>query len=127
MVRVSLSGFFGGFLAALLAGSWRLFLSLEASSRTEKRGHPVYRDMGYSPDERRDAYQALFRTALDEAPLRELQMALNQNQPLGNARFDAEIRAMTGQRRERRKRERPKKTELEIGNREDQLERAADG
>ena len=89
--------------------------------------HPVYRDMGHSPGERREAYQALFRTALDEAPLKELRMALRQNQPLGNARFYAEIQAMTGQRRELRKRGRPKKAELELGHRGDPLELAVDG
>jgi putative transposase len=36
-------------------------------------------------------------------------MALNQDQPLGNSRFYAEIEAMTGQRRELRKRGHPHK------------------
>jgi len=36
-------------------------------------------------------------------------MALNQDQPIGNSRFYAEIEAMTGQRRELRKRGRPRK------------------
>ncbi len=35
-------------------------------------------------------------------------MALNQNQPIGNARFYAEIEAMTGQRRALRQRGRPR-------------------
>jgi hypothetical protein len=35
-------------------------------------------------------------------------MALNQDQPIGNSRFYAEIEAMTGQRRELRKRGRPR-------------------
>jgi putative transposase len=36
-------------------------------------------------------------------------MTLNQNQPLGNSRFCAEIEAMTGQRRELKQRGRPRK------------------
>ncbi len=48
---------------------------------------------------REEAYRALFRAALNEDPSGELRMALNQNQPIGNARFSAEIEAMTGQRR----------------------------
>ena len=35
-------------------------------------------------------------------------MALNQDQPIGNDRFYREIEAMTGQRRELRKRGRPR-------------------
>lgn len=40
-------------------------------------------------------------------------LALNQNQPLGNDRFYAEIEAVTGQRLEPRKRGRPKKRPAE--------------
>jgi hypothetical protein len=36
-------------------------------------------------------------------------LALNQDQPVGNDRFSREIEAMTGQRREWRKRGRPRK------------------
>jgi putative transposase len=60
---------------------------------------------------RREAYRDLFRTALGEAPIAELRMALNQGQPIGNQRFYAEIEATTGQRREIRKRGRPRKKE----------------
>jgi len=45
----------------------------------------------------------LFTEALDEAPINDLRMALNQNQPIGNPRFYAQIEAITGQRRELRK------------------------
>jgi hypothetical protein len=37
-------------------------------------------------------------------------MALNQDQPVGNSRFYAQIEAMTGQRRSLRKRGRARKT-----------------
>ena len=49
----------------------------------------------------------LFRGALDEEPLSDLRLALNQDQPIGNDRFYRELEAMTGQRRELRKRGRP--------------------
>jgi putative transposase len=51
----------------------------------------------------------LFTEALEGAPINDLRMALNQNQPIGNPRFYAQIEAMTGQRRELRKRGRPQK------------------
>jgi putative transposase len=60
---------------------------------------------------RREVYRDFFRTAVDYAPLADLRMALNQDQPLGNSRFYAEIEAMTGQRRELRTRGRPRKNE----------------
>jgi putative transposase len=84
--------------------------------------HSLYLEMGRNPNTRQAAYRELFRTALDEAPLNELRMALNQDQPIGNDRFNAEIQAMTGQKRELRKRGRPKKTEPEVGNRENQMQ-----
>ena len=58
---------------------------------------------------RRAAYRGLFSGALDEKSLAELRLALNQDQPVGNDRFYREIEAMTGQRRELRKRGRPRK------------------
>jgi putative transposase len=75
--------------------------------------HPVY--LALSPDDtaRCDLYRDLFRTALDEEPLADLRMAPNQDQPVGNSRFYAQIEAMTGQRRELRKRGRPRKTNEE--------------
>jgi putative transposase len=68
-------------------------------------------DLGLGADEqtRRAAYRELFRTALDDQPLGALRLALNQDQPVGNDRFYREIEAMTGQRRELRKRGRPRK------------------
>jgi len=50
----------------------------------------------------RSAYRELFRHRLDEEVVDELRLAVNQNQPLGNARFLAKIERMTGQRREAR-------------------------
>jgi hypothetical protein len=70
----------------------------------------------------RDRVGEIFRAPLDEDPLRDLRMALNRDQPIGNDRFYAEIRAATGQRRELRKRGRPRKEESGTGNRQNQLE-----
>lgn len=73
--------------------------------------HPLYLALAADDARRREVYRDLFRTALDDAPLADLRMALNQDQPLGNSRFYAEIEAMTGRRRELRKRGRPRKKE----------------
>ena len=73
--------------------------------------HPLYLALGEDDDSRRAAYRDLFAGALEDAPLTELRLALNQDQPIGNARFYREIEAMTGQRRELRKRGRPRKSE----------------
>jgi putative transposase len=71
--------------------------------------HPLYLVLGADDDARRGAYRELFRGALDEKPLSDLRPALNQDQPIGNGRFYREIEAITGQRRELRKRGRPRK------------------
>ncbi len=73
--------------------------------------HPLYLALGQDKARREEAYRALFRAALNEDPIGEFRMALNQNQPIGNARFYAEIEAMTGQRRALRQRGRPRKPE----------------
>jgi putative transposase len=71
--------------------------------------HSLYLALGADDDARRAAYRELFRGALDEEPLSDLRLALNQDQPIGNDRFYREIEARTGQRRELRKRGRPRK------------------
>jgi len=71
--------------------------------------HPVYLALAEDSATRRQGYRGLFRTALDKAPLADLRMALNQDQSVGNSRFYAQIEAMTGQRRELRKKGTPKK------------------
>jgi putative transposase len=77
--------------------------------------HPIYLALATGETQRREVYRDLFRIALDDAPLADLRMALNQSQPLGNSRFYAQIEAVTGQRREIRKRGRPKKNdEIEL-------------
>ena len=65
--------------------------------------------MGDSDVARQQAYRELFDSGLDDEPINELRMALNQNQPIGNQRFYAQIEAATGQRRELKKRGRPRR------------------
>jgi putative transposase len=71
--------------------------------------HPLYLALGADDEARRAAYRDLFRGMLDDKPLSLLRLALNQDQPIGNDRFYREIEARTGQRRELRKRGRPRK------------------
>ena len=54
--------------------------------------HPLYLALGQGDSRRQEAYRALFCAELDEAPIRELRMALNQNQL-----SSAHLREATGQ------------------------------
>jgi putative transposase len=71
--------------------------------------HPLNLALGADGEARNAAYRHLFRNTLDQQPLADLRLALNQDQPIGNDRFYREVEAMTGQRRELRKRGRPRK------------------
>lgn len=71
--------------------------------------HPLYLALGGDGVEWQATYRGLFTEALEDAPINDLRMALNHNQPIGNPRFYAQIEAMTGQRRELRKRGRSRK------------------
>jgi len=70
--------------------------------------HPLYRALGRDDKERQAAYRALFRAHLDRAAIDDIRLALNQSQPLGNARFYAKVEEMTGIRREAKPRGRPR-------------------
>ena len=70
--------------------------------------HPLYRALGRDDAERQAAYRALFRAHLDRAAIDDIRRALNQGQPVGNARFYAKIEQMTGIRREAKPRGRPR-------------------
>ena len=70
--------------------------------------HPVYLALGRASRERQAAYRALFRAQLERAAIDDIRLALNQSQPLGNARFLAKIEKVTGMRREMRPRGRPR-------------------
>jgi putative transposase len=70
--------------------------------------HPLYVVIGQTGKQRQAAYRALFRAQLDADPIDDIRLALNQNQPLGNARFYAKIEKVTGQRREPKPHGRPR-------------------
>ena len=71
--------------------------------------HPLYCELGTDNSSRCTAYREVFREALDDVPRADLRLALNQDQPIGNDRFYREIEAVTSQKRELRKRGRPRK------------------
>ena len=71
--------------------------------------HALYAGLGQDEAERLAAYRALFRSELDTEAISDIRMALNQGQPLGNARFIDSIERITGQRREIKPRGRPRK------------------
>lgn len=48
---------------------------------------PLHVTLGSDDHTRRGAYRQLFNAALDEKPLNDLRLALNQDQPIGNDRF----------------------------------------
>ncbi|MFM9883862.1 MAG: transposase [Burkholderiales bacterium] len=70
--------------------------------------HALYLALGSRNKARQAAYRALFRSHMDKAAIDDIRLALNQNQPLGNARFYARIERATGMRREARARGRPR-------------------
>ena len=70
--------------------------------------HALYRALGRGDKERQANYRGLFRAQLGRAAIDDIRLALNQSQPLGNARFYAKIEQITGQRREAKPRGRPR-------------------
>jgi putative transposase len=71
--------------------------------------HPLYLGRGVDERTTQVAYRALFRAQLNQEAVSDIRLALNQNQSLGNSRFDAQIEAMTGRRRKPRPRGRPRR------------------
>ena len=69
--------------------------------------HPLYLALGREPEDRRATYRDLLRAQFPRATLGVIRLALGQCQPLGDARFHAEIERRTGVRREARPRGRP--------------------
>ena len=75
--------------------------------------HSIYASIAATPKTRQANYRALFRThlenaAIDDIPIDDIRLALNQNQPLGNRRFYNKIEKITGERREAKPRGRPR-------------------
>jgi putative transposase len=75
--------------------------------------HAVYSSLGANEAERLANYRELFRPELHAEAISDIRMALDQGQPLGDARFIDSIERATGQRREVRPRGRPRKSVLE--------------
>lgn len=63
---------------------------------TASSPHPLYLALGTAAEDRQRTYRAPFMAALGEASIAELRMALNQDQPIGNVRFHAEIEVAIG-------------------------------
>ena len=72
-------------------------------------------------DDRLANYRSLFSPELDTDAISDIRMALDQGQPLGDARFIDSIERATGQRREIRPRGRPRKATLEETGPRDQM------
>jgi putative transposase len=70
--------------------------------------HAVYEALGRGPAARQKKYLALFGLDADVKTSARIELALIQNQPLGNERFYAKIERLTGERREARPRGRPR-------------------
>jgi putative transposase len=77
--------------------------------------HAIYAALASDEAARSKQYRALFRTQIDNDPINDIRLALQQSQPLGDSRFADTIERMTGQRREVRARGRPRKVEPEQG------------
>jgi len=69
--------------------------------------HPLYDSLGREAGERLTAYRALFRSALDDAAIGDIRLALAQSQPLGDERFAESVCAKVGVRRTQATRGRP--------------------
>jgi putative transposase len=83
--------------------------------------HVVYSSLGANEADRLANYRSLFRPELDTNAISDIRMALDQGQPLGDARFIDSIERATGQRREIRPRGRPRKAMLEETGPRDQM------
>jgi putative transposase len=71
--------------------------------------HDVYRKLGVNEEERRSAYQQLFRLRIGQSDLGDLREATNKGWVLGGDRFRAEIERLSGRRSIAKPRGRPKK------------------
>ncbi|CAG0990183.1 hypothetical protein MTYP_02241 [Methylophilaceae bacterium] len=71
--------------------------------------HPEYHALGITPEQKQQAYQALFRTHLAPETLHEVRTALNSELVTGTDRFKAEIELALGRRLQPKPRGRPRK------------------
>jgi putative transposase len=70
--------------------------------------HPLYTALAADEASRQACYRTLFRHRLDAKARGVIRLALNQSQPLGNARFLDTIERGIGHRREAKPRGRPR-------------------
>lgn len=71
--------------------------------------HSEYEALGVMPEQKREAYRALFQSQLDPDTLAAVRTALNSELITGTGRFQAEIEAMLGRRVQPGQRGRPRK------------------
>jgi putative transposase len=71
--------------------------------------HPEYQSLGITPEQKQQAYQALFLTHLTPETLHEVRAALNSELVTGTDRFKAEIETALGRRVQPKPRGRPRK------------------
>jgi putative transposase len=83
--------------------------------------HAVYSSLGANEADRLANYRSLFRPELDTDAISDIRMALDQGQPLGDARFIDSIERATGHRRETRPQGRSRKAVLEETGPQDQM------
>ena len=69
--------------------------------------HPHFLAFRADDDTRHAGCRTRFRRSLDDEPLADLRMMLEQSQPIGNDRFYRDIKDITGQRRAPRKQNEP--------------------
>jgi putative transposase len=74
--------------------------------------HAGYLALGGNPVERQNAYRELFRHHLDDAALREIRVALNQEVAIGSDRFKEEIEKSLSRRTQPASRGRPRKASI---------------
>jgi putative transposase len=71
--------------------------------------HPEYEALGMTPEQRQEAYRALFEGQIDPEMLTELRSALNQELVTGGDRFKSEIELALNRRVSPGQRGRPRK------------------
>jgi hypothetical protein len=77
--------------------------------------------LGSSEADRLADYRALFRLEQDAEAISDIRKALNQGQPIGDARFIDTTERVIGQRRETRPRGWPRKSVVEKAGAQEQL------
>jgi putative transposase len=72
--------------------------------------HSVYRALGRSDEQRKEAYRVLFKAQLDEDVLKQVRAAWHTGTPLGNDHFREQVEAKLKTKVGQSRRGRPSKT-----------------